>query len=62
MKAIIQDKYGSAEVLELRDVEKPRPGDDELLDPRSCGGRRPRSVAPDDGPTLSGPRHGLWLA
>src|ERR687898_799414 len=31
MKAIVQDNYGSAEVLELRDVEKPQPGDDELL-------------------------------
>ena len=31
MKAIVQDKYGSAEVLELRDVERPQPGDDELL-------------------------------
>ena len=31
MKAIVQDKYGSAEVLELRDVEKPQAGDDELL-------------------------------
>jgi NADPH:quinone reductase-like Zn-dependent oxidoreductase len=31
MKAIVQDKYGSAEVLELRHVEKPQPGDDELL-------------------------------
>ena len=31
MKAIVQDKYGSADVLELRDVEKPQPGNDELL-------------------------------
>ena len=31
MKAIVQDRYGSAEVLELREVEKPQPGDDELL-------------------------------
>ena len=26
MKAIVQDSYGSADVLELRDVEKPQPG------------------------------------
>ncbi len=31
MKAIVQDKYGSADVLELREVEKPQPGDDEVL-------------------------------
>jgi len=31
MKAIVQDKYGSADVLELRDVEKPQPGADDLL-------------------------------
>ena len=31
MKAIVQDKYGSADVLELREVEKPHPGDDEVL-------------------------------
>ncbi|HEX6711706.1 MAG TPA: NAD(P)-dependent alcohol dehydrogenase [Rubrobacter sp.] len=31
MKAIVQDKYGPVDVLELRDVEKPQPGDDELL-------------------------------
>ena len=28
MKAIVQDVYGSVEVLELRDVEAPVPADD----------------------------------
>jgi NADPH:quinone reductase-like Zn-dependent oxidoreductase len=27
MKAIVQDRYGSAEVLESRDIEKPQIGD-----------------------------------
>ena len=31
MKAIVQDGYGSADVLELRDVEDPVVGDDEVL-------------------------------
>src|SRR5215207_2668840 len=31
MKAIVQDTYGSADVLELRDIEKPEIGDDEVL-------------------------------
>jgi NADPH:quinone reductase-like Zn-dependent oxidoreductase len=31
MKAMVQEKYGSAGVLEARDVEKPRIGDDEVL-------------------------------
>ncbi|MDQ0852642.1 NADPH:quinone reductase-like Zn-dependent oxidoreductase [Arthrobacter sp. V4I6] len=31
MKAIVQDVYGPAEVLELRDVDKPVPGEDEVL-------------------------------
>lgn len=31
MKAIVQDRYGSAEVLEARDVEKPQIGDTEVL-------------------------------
>jgi NADPH:quinone reductase-like Zn-dependent oxidoreductase len=31
MKAIVQDKYGSADVLELRDIDKPEIRDDEVL-------------------------------
>ena len=31
MKAIVQDAYGSPDVLELRDVDKPAVGDDEVL-------------------------------
>jgi NADPH:quinone reductase-like Zn-dependent oxidoreductase len=31
MKAVVRDRYGSADVLELRDVEVPRPGEGEVL-------------------------------
>jgi NADPH:quinone reductase-like Zn-dependent oxidoreductase len=31
MKAIVQDTYGSAEVLQARDIDKPAIGDDEVL-------------------------------
>jgi NADPH:quinone reductase-like Zn-dependent oxidoreductase len=31
MKAIVQNHYGSAEVLELREIERPNVGDDEML-------------------------------
>jgi NADPH:quinone reductase-like Zn-dependent oxidoreductase len=31
MKAIVQDRYGSADVLELRDIEDPSVGDDDVL-------------------------------
>jgi NADPH:quinone reductase-like Zn-dependent oxidoreductase len=31
MKAIVQDRYGSADVLELRDIDKPEIGDSEVL-------------------------------
>src|SRR5215213_11830153 len=41
MKAIVQDKYGSADVLELREVEKPHPGDDEVLIRVHAGGVDP---------------------
>ena len=31
MKAIVRDRYGSADVLHLRDVEVPRVGEDDVL-------------------------------
>src|SRR2546423_12714416 len=31
MKAIVQDTYGSADVLELRDIDKPAVGHDDVL-------------------------------
>src|SRR5688572_8643807 len=31
MQAIVQDRYGSAEVLEAQDIDKPDIGDDEVL-------------------------------
>ena len=31
MRAIVQDAYGPPEVLELRDVERPQPGDNDVL-------------------------------
>lgn len=31
MKAVVQDRYGPAEVLQVREIEQPRPHDDEVL-------------------------------
>ena len=31
MKALTQDRYGTADVLELRDIERPRPGAGQVL-------------------------------
>src|SRR5580765_3419816 len=31
MKAITQDRYGSADVLRLRDIDEPKPGEHEVL-------------------------------
>jgi NADPH:quinone reductase-like Zn-dependent oxidoreductase len=31
MKAIVQDGYGSADILQLREIDQPSPGDDEVL-------------------------------
>ena len=37
MKAVVQNTYGSAEVLEVRDIDKPAPTDDGCW----CGCTRP---------------------
>ncbi len=50
MKAIVQDRYGSADVLELRDVEEPVVGDDDVLVRVHAAGGRPGRVARHDGP------------
>ena len=39
MQAIVQDTYGSADVLQLRDIDKPEVGVDDVLRPRACGWR-----------------------
>ena len=31
MKAIVQDEYGSPDVLELKDIDRPEIGDEEVL-------------------------------
>ena len=37
MKAIVQDTYGSAEVLEAREIERPEIGDGDVLVRVHCG-------------------------
>jgi NADPH:quinone reductase-like Zn-dependent oxidoreductase len=41
MKAIVQDRYGSADVLEFRDIEDPKIGEDEVLVRVHAGGCGP---------------------
>jgi NADPH:quinone reductase-like Zn-dependent oxidoreductase len=31
MKSVVYTKYGSPDVVQIKDVEKPAPGDDEVL-------------------------------
>jgi NADPH:quinone reductase-like Zn-dependent oxidoreductase len=60
MKAIVQDKYGSPEVLELRDIDKPEIGDDEVLVRIRVAGANPADWAIMSGlPYIARPVYGL---
>ena len=60
MKAIVQDKYGSPEVLELRDIDKPEIGDDEVLVRIRAAGVNPADWAIMSGlPYIARPVYGL---
>ena len=60
MKAIVQDKYGSPEVLETRDIDKPELGDDEVLVRIRAAGVNPADWAIMSGlPYIAGPVYGL---
>ena len=37
MRAVVQDRYGLIDALELREIEPPAVADDEVLDARPCG-------------------------
>ena len=60
MKAIVQDRYGSSEVLELRDIEKPAIGDGEVLVRVRAAGVNPADWAIVGGlPYIARPVYGL---
>ncbi len=60
MKAMIQGKYGSAKVMELRDIEKPQIADDEVLLRVRAAGVNPADWAIMSGlPYVARPIYGL---
>jgi NADPH:quinone reductase-like Zn-dependent oxidoreductase len=60
MKAMVQDRYGSGEVLELRDIDKPEIGDDEVLVRVRAAGVNPADWAIMSGlPYIARPVYGL---
>jgi NADPH:quinone reductase-like Zn-dependent oxidoreductase len=60
MKAMVQDTYGSAEVLELRDIDKPAMGDHDVLVRVRAAGVNPADWAIMSGlPYVARPVYGL---
>ena len=60
MKAMVQDAYGSAEVLELRDIDQPAIGDDEVLVRVRAAGVNPADWAIMSGlPYIARPVYGM---
>src|ERR671917_2375301 len=60
MKAIVQDTYGLPEVLELRDIDKPEIGDDEVLVRIRAAGVNPADWAIMSGlPYIARPAYGM---
>ena len=60
MQAIVQDTYGSAEVMQLRDIDKPEIGDNEVLVRVHAAGVNPADWAIMSGlPYIARPVYGL---
>ncbi len=60
MKTMVQDEYGSPDVLELRDIEKPEVGNDEVLVHVHAAGVNPADWAITSGlPYVARPVYGL---
>ena len=60
MKAMVQDRYGSAEVLQLRDIDKPELGDHDVLVHVRAAGVNPADWAVMSGlPYIARPVYGL---
>src|SRR5450756_3250231 len=60
MKAMVQDTYGSAEVLELREIDKPEIADDQVLVRVRAAGINPADWAVMSGlPYVARPVYGL---